>query len=369
MSNRSVTDLDPNMRLRSIGDVAYRWFDPIATDSIRISGFNWIENDSRYRRLPVDIGKSLPPAVDSLADCCAGGQLSFRTNSSRLAVHAKFASPHGADHMPATCTLGFDCYDGPCGAMKYLATSRFSIAENEYTVPFFETAEPVERLITINMPLYNSRLEFLEIGLEPGSLLAPPPIRSIPGKLVVYGTSITQGGCASRPGMCYTNQMSRKLDVEFLNLGFSGSGKGERAVVETIASVEDMAMLMIDYEANIGDGLCENLPEFISIVRARHPDLSIVVLSKVMYGSFNLRPDGLRQLEKLRCFQKDLVAELSSAGDENIYFIDGSTLLGDDYGDCAVDGCHPTDLGFHRMAEGLLPQVSEILGSRAGVLR
>ena len=364
MPKHSVTDLDSNMRLKPLGDVPYQWFDPLAMTQMRISGFNWIQNDCEYRRMPVSPLEPLPTAVDSLANCCAGGQVCFITDSPRIAIHARFTAPHGTDHMPATCTLGFDCYEGTPGSMKYLSTARFTITQQEYTVPLFDRPEIKKRLITINMPLYNSVLEKFEIGLAPNAEPTPPPPRSMPGKVVVYGTSITQGGCASRPGMCYTNQLSRKIDVEFINLGFSGAGKGETSVVKTIESIDDMSLLILDYEANIGVGLVDNLPGYVDTIRKKHPILPIIVLSKIKYGSFNLNPDEMEKLERLREFQRDFVSELREKGDENIHFIDGSKLLGDDYDDCAVDGCHPTDLGFHRMTDGLLNPILEILNPK-----
>ena len=361
MCAKSVTDLDPNMRIESIGDIEYRWFDPISTDAMRIEGFCWLESDRKYRRMPVVTVVPLPASVDSLANCCAGGQIKFRTNAASIALHAKFAERHGADHMPATCTMGFDCYEGQCGEMRYLSTSRFSIAEKEYTVPLFANAEKKERLITINTPLYNSALECLEIGIPPDAILSPSPAHAIHDKVVVYGTSITQGGCASRPGMCYTNILSRKIDAEFVNLGFSGSGKGEASVVATIASIPDMRMLVIDYEANVGDDIYDNLIPFIEMIRGKHPDLTIVVVSAIMYGKFNLNPEGLKMNEKRKAFQEKTIREFRRKGDINIHFIDGSLLLGDDYDDCAVDGVHPTDLGFHRMAVGLEQMLKKLL--------
>jgi hypothetical protein len=349
------------MRVESIGDVEYRWFDPISTDAMRIEGFCWLESDKKYRRMPVKTAAPLPASVDSLANCCAGGQIKFRTNTASLAIHAKFADPHGADHMPATCSMGFDCYEGECGAMRYLSTSRFSIAEKEYTFPLFANADKKERLITINTPLYNSALELLEIGIPADATLEPSPEHAKSGTVIVYGTSITQGGCASRPGMCYTNILSRKIDAEFVNLGFSGSGKGEPSVVATIASIPDMRMLVIDYEANVGENIYENLIPFIEAIREKHSDLTIVVVSGIMYGKFNIDPTSMEMCAKRRIFEEKTVREFREKGDGNIHFIDGSLLLGDDYDDCRVDGVHPTDLGFYRMAKGLEGPIKELL--------
>ena len=41
-------------------------------------------------------------------------------------------------------------------------------------------------------------------------------------------------------------------------------------------------------------------------------------------------------------------------GDEKVYFLAGKTLFGkDDRINCTVDGTHPNDLGFRRMADAV----------------
>jgi hypothetical protein len=302
--------------------------------------------------MPVCKEGQLPEAVDVLADCCAGGQLRFITNSATIAIDAEFETSHTMDHMTPVGQLGFDCYTGECGNMLYAATSMFDAKSSAYIVPLFADIGREERIFTINFPLYNSPLKKLQIGFEPEATVVP--VTCSDKKIVVYGTSITQGGCASRPGMCYTNILSRMINAEFINLGFSGSGKGEPVVMETIASINDMDLLVIDYEANINNDIYENLPRAINVIRNIQPELPILILSRIGYGQENIRPQSRVSAIKRRDFQRDFVAERKISGDKNIEFFDGRTLLGaGDAGECAVDGCHLTDAGFIKMAEGL----------------
>ena len=155
---KKIDEFDENMKISSIGDKAYRWIDPMKNSEIRISGFCWLDQEQLYRRMPVSKNGYLPPAVDSLSNCCAGGQLRFRTNSSRVAIDAKFANSHTLDMMLPTGELGFDCYIGEFGEMLYAGTSRFTADSSQYTVPLFENLSEKTRTVTVNFPLYNDTL-------------------------------------------------------------------------------------------------------------------------------------------------------------------------------------------------------------------
>jgi lysophospholipase L1-like esterase len=358
---KDATILDENMHISTIGDRSYRWLDPLNCEAIQILGFNWIETDKIYRRMPICKPGYLPEAVDSLALCCSGGQLKFRTNSTSLAIEAEFAHAPTMDHMPPTGQNGFDCYIGDCGSMQYATTARFDNKCSAYCVPFFTDIAQTERLFTINFPLYNGELKKLRIGIDPEATLSAPPTRP-EHKIVVYGTSITQGGCASRPGMSFTNILSRMLNAEFINLGFSGNGRGEPPVIETLGSIDDMKLLIIDYEANTNSKIFDNLPAMVKQLRKQQPQLPLLIISRVGYGQENIRPQSRIDAGLRRDFQRDFVKQQQADGDNNIAFFDGTTFFaGKDPGEFAVDGCHLTDYGFMVMAEKLCPVIAKYL--------
>lgn len=362
MNNRkNVEELDSNMLIHPLGDLDYTWLDPINTSEIKLSGFCWIEKDKLYRRMPKDGEISLPSSVDVLANCCTGGQMKFQTDSTGIAIDAKFANKHTMYHMPPTGQLGFDCYMGECGDMKFVGIIKFAADAQEYRLPIFENVEKMMRTITINFPLYNDSLNHLKIGIESGAKLIKPKNNSIDRRIVIYGTSLTQGGCASRPGMCYSNILSRQIDAEFVNLGFSGNGLGEPEVMNTIANIENMGLFVMDYEGNIQDKIYENLAPSIDIIRSKHPLLPIIILSCIAYGQENISPAGRDSASKRRKFQQEFVSKRTDTGDENIYFVDGNALLEGDPGEYGVDGSHLTDFGFHMMAENLLPVMKDIM--------
>ncbi|MCK5370628.1 MAG: hypothetical protein KAQ62_18825, partial [Cyclobacteriaceae bacterium] len=170
-----------------------------------------------------------------------------------------------------------------------------------------------------------------------------------------------QGGCVARPGMAYSNILSRKLDVQFVNLGFSGNGRGEPELAHLINQIQETSFIILDYEANAGETIVNTLGPFVNILREKHPDTPILIMSKIRYANATGGSSAYKSLMNNLDFQKSLVDARKAAGDKNIYFLDGSKVLGDDYDECTVDGVHPTDLGSLRIANGLLSAIKEIL--------
>ena len=161
--------------------------------------------------------------------------------------------------------------------------------------------------------------------------------------------------------MAYSNILSRRLNMEFVNLGFSGSGRGEPALAKAINQIADPRMIVLDYEANAGGTLMETLPEFIAILREHDTEVPILVASKIHYAQDLYHPSRLAAQRKSAAAQKALVEKRRAAGDHNIFFLDGETLLGEHAHECTVDGTHPTGLGFLKMADGFEPVIRKIL--------
>jgi lysophospholipase L1-like esterase len=338
-----------------------RWHSPKETP-FHVAGFGWFAQDKVYRRMPLEPPAALPSAVDGLAWSTAGGQIRFQTDSGRLVVRVRLAGLANMVHMPATGQCGFDCYIGPHGRLRYQATTTYDLKKQEYEVRLFTLPPGRMRNIVLNFPLYQGVQEVL-VGLDPDARVLPPPPYDSLRRVVIYGTSITQGGCASRPGMAYTNILSRRFNLEFINLGFSGNGKGEPEVARAIATIEAPACFVLDYEANAGDvaTLERTMPTFIRILREAHPDVPILVLSKIRYASETQDPKAADRRLACRDCQRGIVEEFRQGGDRLVFFHDGSDLLGEDWEECTVDGVHPTDLGFLRMANGLAPVLEKVL--------
>ena len=163
--------------------------------------------------------------------------------------------------------------------------------------------------------------------------------------------------------MSYTNILSRRFDREFINLGFSGNGKGDPEIAELINGIDQPACIILDYDANNVhiDDLIRTMPTFIRILRDRNAEVPILVLSRIPYSYEHANPSSYEDRLARRNYQKNLVMELQSQGERNIRFYDGAQGFGDTWNECTVDGVHPTDFGLMRIADGLTPILKEIL--------
>ncbi len=354
-----IKQIDKNMDISRAGHPEAKWYSPMEYP-FRLSGFPWISQDKMYRRLPGNPSCKISESVDILANHTAGGQVGFKTDSRMLSVTVKLTDTSIMSHMAVTGQGGFDCYIGEPGNLIYANTTKFDHKKPSYECILFEMKERKMRNIILNFPLYKGVNDVL-IGLDTDSLLEPPPAYISDKPVIFYGTSITQGGCASRPGMAYTNIVSRRLNIQCINLGFSGSGRGEPELARLIAQIENPSCIILDYEANADYGLIETLSGFIDILRETHKKVPILVVSKIRFAQENFNKESLKDRKALKCFQQELVRKRQNSGDRHIHFHDGSTLLGRDFEECTVDGVHPTDLGFKRIADGLAPVIAKLV--------
>jgi lysophospholipase L1-like esterase len=357
----NAVKLDPHMAIRQVGDEPLKWLSP-KDKPFHLAGFYWFEQDNKYRRLPAAPSASLPQQVNELANCTAGGQIRFRTNSSKLSIKVKLSGIGNMYHMTATGQCGFDCYIGEIGQQRYCSTTRFDHTKTEYESMLFESSTKRQQCITLYFPLYQG-VEEIWIGVDPDAEVSEVPSYISDKRIVIYGTSITQGGCANRPGMAYPHILSRSIPLEFINLGFSGNGKGEPEVAKVISEIDNPALFVLDYEANVGtyERMEATLPEFIRILRSKHTTTPILVLSKIRNAAECFSTDAENRRHRMRHIQMEIVEQLRQSGDRHVHFLDGGDLLGEDFAECTVDGIHPTDLGFHRMAHRLLPVIQNLL--------
>lgn len=351
--------LDSNMTLKKADANGIVWYNPKETP-FQLIGFNWIKQENVYRRLPVHPQWELSKGVEILANHTAGGEVRFKTDSKRILIKVELREKSGMYHMPSTGQSGFDLYMDSDGENRYIKTTRFAVDSTRFKVELFNTDKKEMRSFTLNFPLYNG-VNSLEIGFDEGAAVEVPNPFEMKGKFVIYGTSITQGGCVCRPGMAYSNIMSRKLDVQFVNLGFSGNGKGEPALAHLINQISDVRFIILDYEANAFKTIKNTIGNFVDILREKHPETPILIMSKIRYARERKGTEDYAQLISNRDFQQNLVKKRKEAGDTNIFFIDGSKVLGNQYYECSVDGVHPSDLGSQIIANELIKKIREIL--------
>ena len=316
-------------------------------------------NPQVYRRIPREVAEQTSEGVLGLHDNTAGGRVRFMTDSPYVAIRVTYRWLCDMPHMPLTGSSAFDMYQTDENGCNYIKTFtppwNPQARKNGYEA-ICRMKEGKMRDLTINFPLYNS-VESLQIGLAEDAVIEKAPGYRLPDPVVYYGSSITQGGCASRPGNAYQGFVSRALDLDQINLGFSGSGRGEPVMADHIASLK-MCAFVLDYDHNAPDP--EHLEKthypLYKKVRDAHPDIPILCVSRPNYDFSNEPADAMRDV--IRATVKRAVEE----GDKNIRFLDGETLFGTDFRrDCTVDGAHPNDLGFYRMAQAMIPILKEML--------
>lgn len=353
-----IEKLDRYMARTKIDRTGLKFFDPRNGD-FTVEGLYWFDSEKCYQRFPQAAEKLVKPAVWALSCCTAGGQLRFATDSRRIVVSAKSLNCNYNTKMAETGRSGFDIYCGTPGKdEEFWDTARPVAGELEFTDEVFRVQDRQMRQFRLNFPLYNG-VDELFIGLEDDATLLPAvPLKS-QQPIVIYGTSITQGGCASRPGSAFTNILSRVLNREFLNFGFSGNGQNHLEVAEILTEIKNPAMFILDSEANSvsAELVNERVPHFLDIIRKAYPEIPILVLSKIPYGK-----RYAVELPSLKAEFRAIVEQKQNAGDKNIYFVDGSSFFEPaDYSENTVDGAHPTDRGFAQMAKALEPLLRKLL--------
>lgn len=324
-----------------------------------LDGLYWnAENGGTYARLPLRADALVRQEVRDLGRHLSGGRIRFRSNTTAMSVRVAHSQDPFMFNMDRVGKAGLDLYVGDqiWGTTYWTDPQALS-----YEHSFFAGLEPVEREFTLYLPLYND-LVSLEIGLSEGAEILPPAPFALPKPVVFYGSSITQGGCASRPGNTYVNILGRRLNLSVVNLGFSGNGLGEPEVARLLAEV-DAACYVLDFHINIMtvEGLRDVYLPFYATLRAAHPDVPIIMLSQIYTTRERIEPQWAQKRIDQTAVIREAFAEALRRGDRNVHFVDGVWLIGPEADGAYVDGIHPNDHGFFMMADGLEPVLRNLL--------
>ena len=305
--------------------------------------------------MPSDVAANVSKNVDALHLCTAGGRVRFATDSPYIAIKAIMPKICHFSHMPLTGSSGFDLYvDSPDGTESIYARTFVPPyrMEDGYESKINFTDKGMH-YITINMPLYNEVSE-LYIGVADGSVVKEgAPYRDF-APIVYYGSSITQGGCASRPGNAYQAMVTRALNIDHVNLGFSSGAHGEENMMRYMAGL-DMSAFVSDFDHNATNKeLADTHKKLYDVIRETYPDIPYIMLSRPDFHRILPAWGGRDQSTQRRHVILDTYHYAVDKGDENVYFIDGESLFRGQFEDCCtVDGCHPNDLGFSYMADAV----------------
>ena len=320
------------------------------------------EAETPYDRLPTARKSVIPEAVWFLQKHTAGMCFRFRTDSRRIRIYWKPRFDNLAMwHMPSTGVSGVDVYqyDDETG-WCYVKPPWPAPPQVEGAAYTWEAVAP-DAPTMVYLPLYNGLSDF-RLGVEPGAHVRPLPPRAsgIVKPVVFYGTSTTQGGCVSRPSLCLTSVAGRMLDAPVVNLGFSGSGRMEREMIDVIADAE-ASVYVLDTVGNVNqDDIRDRYEDFVRGLRARRPGVPIVLTANGWI--FNARHRESAALirgiwHKLRVEDPEEWANLYFTGD-----FDGPLAID---ADGTVEGCHLNDIGSVRAGRVFGEAIREALASGA----
>lgn len=341
----------------SADDPALRWAD---VRDWGVEGRAFHDTEAFYDRLPSRAKGVVRDAVWNLSRHSAGMMVRFRTDATE--IHADYAVTSAnlaMPHMPATGVSGLDLYaQDDSGNWKWVAV----VAPKTQAVrqPIVSGLRQGLRNYAVYLPLYNGT-EFLKLGVVASAMFEP--VRPRDDKPVVfYGTSITHGACASRPGMPHPSILGRRLNRPVINLGFSGNGRMEATVGQFLTEI-DAAAFVIDCLPNMNaDEVTANTQPLVRQIRTVHGSVPIILVEDRSYSGSWLLDSQRTRNETSRSALRAQYQQLLDAGVEKLSYIDGESLLGADRDD-TTDGSHPSDLGFQRHADAMEPILRKALGT------
>ncbi len=342
-------------------------------EPIQICGLDHIDPvNGQYWRMHDEDSAKVSEAVQGRSKTAGGARVRFRTNAPSVKIKISLHTLGVDLCIPLPGSSGLDVYTGTGIGAKYrgyVSPTNYTEKTQEKEIwlhPEFVQKDMNSEYIgekmsdvVLNLPR-NERLAGVEIGIPDGyTIEAPLPFTSAE-RIIYYGSSITEGGCASRPGNAYTAMVARWLDCDYQNLGFSGVARGEEAMAKHIAA-QDCTIFVLDSAPTAPDArhLEATHEPFYKIIREARPNLHIIMMSKPDYDA-----DPAGNAKRRDVIYRTYV-NARMAGDENVYFIDGASffgVLGRD--SCTIDNCHPNDLGFFRMAEQVYRVIGEILSKK-----
>ena len=337
------------------------WYD-VRREPFKLYGL--IANDGdQFRRIPQDVADATNGGVSSLSRQTAGGRVRFTTDSSRIIVHARMPMMEDMFHFARTGSTGFALYIKTGDRFTFFRSFAPTLSDwgYEFCLPLPSAAR---RELLIHFPTY-SEVSDLYIGVDKGSKVLPGTKYKYEKPVLYYGSSITQGACACRPGNAYEAIISNEYDCDHINLGFSGSARGEDAIVDYICSL-DPSIFVLDYDHNApnAEHLQRTHAPFYRKFRVAHPDTPIIFVTRPTFMNDVGVSDKATTDDRLFCREVifSTFMEALRSGDANVDFIDGASLFNGPYADlCTVDSIHPNDAGFFRMAQRIGQSVAKYL--------
>ena len=319
------------------------------------------ETETRYERLPAYLKDNVSrPGIWRLGKNTSGLALLFKSNSTSISAKWEVLGNVSMNHFTETGIKGLDLYAWVNNKWQHVNSAQPSGKKTERVI--IKNMIPKEREYMLFLPLYDGVID-LSIGVDSTATIDVPRTVHIDSKnpIVVYGNSVTQGGCATRPGMSYTNILTRWMNREFINLGFSGNGQLDYEIAEVMAKRKDAGMFILDFIPNVDvTKVKERTQNFVRIIRKENPNTPILFVESILFPVIAFDTNSWDdKIAENAAFRLEFEA-LKKEGDNNIYYLNSDDLINKD-GEGTVDGVHLTDLGFQHFAFTLLKEIKAIL--------
>lgn len=350
----TIEQIDKNFAKQEVeikdGKATYR----LPYEKFSLFGLQYDRDNKRFTRLPDAVAKATSVNVTALATNTAGGRLCFKTNSPFIELSAKYPALCNMRHMPLTGSSGFSLFENTPNGEKLVGILNAYPADQQGFSSVCALNGDALREYILYFPLYNDIYQ-LTIALDEKAKVQPfnPYQDKLP--ILYYGSSITQGGCASRPDNSYQAIICKKNRIDYINLGFSGSAKGEKAMAEYLSKIP-CSIFVCDYDHNAQtpEDLQNTHYPLYETFRKANPKTPILFLTRPDYKTV----DDEKRIEIVKATYEKAKVQ----GDKKVYFISGKTFFqGGQVCDYTVDNCHPTDHGFAAMADKIYPVIQEIL--------
>lgn len=343
----------------------------VNAQDLRVINKGWDNTLRDYTRIPANLKDSVRPDLWERSQCSSGIGVRFATDSKRIGVKYELLWDTHLIHMADTGLKGTDLYilEGD-SVWRHVNTNRPYVKKDadgnktkEVESTYVERLDGKMHEYMIYMPLYDGVNE-LFVKVDSGATITPgnPEIIDKNRKIIAYGTSILQGGCASRTGMVATSILGRELNAEVVNIGISGEGKMDPCMARAMAQIPDVDCYLLDPVPNCTEMMCDTLTyDFVKILADAHPDTPIVVVAGPLYPYSRYDSMFANYLPAKNNALRRNFDRLVAEGYKNLYFIESEGMDGPE-DDGTVDGIHLTDLGFRHYADHVKPHLRKILG-------
>lgn len=347
----------------------WKWYNPMDTGYpvIQNQGFTG-EISKTYVRLPDRAKGVVRDDVWNLSRNSSGLALHFYSNAPEIKIRYTVSGGFNMPHMPSTGVSGLDLYSiNSCGQWRN-CSGNYSFSD---TVSYYYGIKTKDQFhnrgfeYRLFLPLYNS-VKWMEIGVPDGYELEFIP--ASPEKpIVLYGTSIAQGACASRPAMAWGNILQRSLDYPLINLGFSGNGRLEKEVLDFV-SEPDARLYILDCLPNLTNRSELEVDSLVTAavkqLRKSHPDTPILLVEHAGFSNALTDSTQYNAIERANSGSRKAYEKLSAENTKELYYLSRGELGFP--ADAWVDYVHPSDLGMQQQAKAVEKKVRQILNIPIG---